>query len=56
MQYVAKTGRALQKWFGEHYRRMKKPKLIDTFLYQHFKLTTGHSPEYVLMQAVEKLT
>ena len=55
MQYVGQTGRALEKRFGEHYRRMKKPKLIDTFLYQHFKLT-GHSPNYVLVQPVEKLT
>ena len=55
MQYVERTGRALQKRFGEHYRRMKKPKLIDTFLCQHFKLT-GHSPNDVLVQPVEKLT
>ena len=41
--------------FGEHYRRMKKPKPIDTFLYQHFK-RTGHSPNDVLVQQVEKLT
>ena len=34
---------------------MKKPKPIDTFLYQHFKLT-GHSPNDVLVQPVEKLT
>ena len=39
MQYVGQTCRALQKRFGEHYRRMKKLKPIDTFLYQHFKLT-----------------
>ena len=44
-----------KKRFGEHYRRMKKPKPIDTFLYQHFKLT-GHSPNDVLVQPVEKLT
>ena len=49
MQYV------VQKRLGEHYRRMKKPKPIDTFLYQHFKLT-GHSPNDVLVQPVEKLT
>ena len=55
MHYVRQTGRALQKRFGEHNRRMKKPKLIDTFLYQHFKLT-GHSPNDVLVQQVEKLT
>ena len=46
MQYVGQTCRAQQKRFGEHYRRMKKPKPIDTFLYQHFKLT-GHSPNDV---------
>ena len=34
---------------------MKKPKLIDTFLYQHFKLT-GQLPNDVLVQPVEKLT
>ena len=55
MQYVGQTCRALQKRFGEHYRRMKKPKPIDTFLYQHLKLT-GHSPNDVLVQPVEKLT
>ena len=47
MQYFGQTCRALQKRFGEHYRRMKKPKPIDTFLYQHFK-RTGHSPNDVL--------
>ena len=55
MQYVVQTCRALQKRFGEHYRRMKKPKSIDTFLYQHFK-RTGHSPNDVLVQPVEKFT
>ena len=40
--------------FGEHYRKIKKPKTIDTFLYQHFK-RTGHSPDNVLVQPVEKL-
>ena len=34
---------------------MKKPKPIDTFLYQHFK-RTGRSPNDVLVQPVEKLT
>ena len=34
--------------------KLKKPKKIDTFLYQHFK-RTGHSPDYVLVQPVEKL-
>ena len=46
MQYVGQTCHALQKRFDEHYRRMKKPKPIDTFLYQHFELT-GHSPNDV---------
>ena len=55
MQYVGQTCRAQRKRFGEHYRRMKKPKPTDTFLYQHFKLT-GHSPNDVLAQPVEKLT
>ena len=34
---------------------MKKPKPIDTFLYQHFK-RTGQSPNNVLVQPVAKLT
>ena len=34
--------------------KSKKPKKIDTFLYQHFK-RTGHSPDNVLVQPVEKL-
>ena len=50
MQYVGQTCRALQNDC-----RMKKPKPIDTFLYQHFKLT-GHSPNDVLVQPVKKLT
>ena len=40
--------------FGEHYRKIKKPKKIYTFLYQHFK-RTGHSLDNVLVQPVEKL-
>ena len=55
MRYVERTCRALQKRFCEHYRRMKKPKPINTFLYQHFK-RTGHSSNDVLAQPVEKLT
>ena len=55
MQYVGQTGRALQNRFSKHYHIMKKPKLIDTFLYQHFKLS-GHSPNDVLVQPVEILT
>lgn len=55
MQYVGQTGRSLKKRFSEHYRRMKKPKQFDTFLYQHFK-RTGHSPNDISVQPVEKLT
>ena len=40
--------------FGEHYRKIKKPKRIDTFLCQHYK-RTSHSPDNVLVQSVEKL-
>ena len=31
MQYVGQTGRALKKRFGEHYRRMNKPKKLTIF-------------------------
>ena len=34
--------------------KLKKPKKIDTFLYQHFK-RTGHSPDNVFVQPVEKM-
>ena len=54
MQYVGQTCRKLKKRFSEHYHKIKKPKKIDTFLYQHFK-RIGHSPDKVLMQPVEKL-
>ena len=40
---------------GEHYRRIRKPKNNDTFLYQHFK-RTGHSPNNVIVQPVEKIS
>ena len=53
MQYVGQTCRKLNNRFGEHYRKIKNPKKIDTFLYQHFK-RTGHSPDNVLVQPVEK--
>ena len=52
--HVGQTCRKLKNRFGEHYRKIKKPKTIDTFLYQHFKCT-GHSPDNVLVQPVEKL-
>ena len=55
MQYVGQTCRTLQKRFGKHYRRIRKPKNNDTFLYQHFK-RTGHSPNDVIVQPVEKIS
>ena len=54
MQYVGQTCRKLKNRFGEHYHKIKKPKKIDTFLYQHFKRTC-HSPDNVLVLPVEKL-
>ena len=54
MQFVGQTCRKLKNRFGEHYRKIKKPKKIDSFLYQHFK-RTGHPPDNVLVQQVEKL-
>ena len=54
MQYLGQTCRKLKNRFGEHYSKIKKPKKIDTFLYQHFK-RIGHSPDNVLVQPVEKL-
>ena len=54
MQYVGQTCRKLKNRFGEHYHKIKTPKKIDTFLYQHFK-RTGHSPDNILVQPVEKL-
>ena len=55
MQYVGQTGRALKERFGEHYRRMNKPKQIDNFLYRHFK-GKGYTPVNILVQPVEKIT
>ena len=55
MQYVGQTCRKLKTRFGEHYRKIKKPEKIDTFLYPYFK-RTGHSPNKVLVQPVEKLS
>ena len=46
MQYVGQNCRKLKNRFGEHYRKIIKPKKIDTFLYQHFK-RTGHFPDNV---------
>ena len=54
MQYVGQTCRKLKNRFGEHYRKITKPKKIDTFLYHYFK-RTGLSPDNVLVQQVENL-
>ena len=52
MQNFGQTSHALKIRFGEHYRRIKKPKRFDNFLYRHFK-RTGHSPSKVSVQPVE---
>ncbi|MCG8117961.1 MAG: hypothetical protein N0E45_21755 [Candidatus Thiodiazotropha endolucinida] len=54
MQYVGQTTRALKTRFGEHFRKINKPKQFDTFLYQHFK-RTGHSLRCVTVQPVEQI-
>ena len=36
MQYVGQTCHKLKNRFGEHYRKIKKPKKIDTFLFSTF--------------------
>ena len=54
MQYVGRTGRSLKTRFREHFRKMKKPKKFDTFLYRHFK-NNGHSPSKIVIQPVEKI-
>ena len=53
MQYVGQTGRSLKNRFREHFRKMKKPKKFDTFLYRHFK-SNGHSPSKIVIQPVKK--
>ena len=56
MQYVGQICRTkLKARFSENYLKIKKPKKIDTFLYQHFK-RNGHSPNNVLVQPVENIT
>ena len=56
MQYVGQTSHTLKTRFGEHYRRMKKPsKQFDIFLNQHFNCT-GHSPNDISVQPVDKIT
>ena len=44
----------LRLGFREHFRKMKKTKKIDTFLYRHFK-SNGHSPSKIVIQLVEKI-
>ena len=53
MQYVGQTGQSLKTRFCEHFRKMKKPKKIVTFLYRHFKSNYGHSPSKIVIQLVE---
>ena len=55
MQYVGQTCRFLKTRFSEHYRRIKKPRKIDNFLYRHFK-QTNHCTSSVSIQHVEKIT
>ena len=55
MQYLGQTCCKLKTIFGEHYCKIKKPEKIVAFLYQHFKCT-GHSPDNILVQPVEKLS
>ena len=45
---------SLKTRFREHFRKMKKPKKFDTFLYRHFK-NNGHSPSKIVIQPVEKI-
>ena len=40
--------------FREHFRKMKKPKIFDTFLYRHFK-NNGRSPSKIVIQPLEKI-
>ena len=54
MKYAGQTCCKLKTKFGVRYRKIKKPKKIDTFLYQHFKCTV-HSNN-VLMKPMEKLS
>ena len=54
MQYVGQNGRSLKTRFREHFRTMKRPKKIDTFLNRHFK-SNGHSPSEIVIQPVEKI-
>ena len=53
MQYVGQTGRSVKTMFCMHFRKMKKPKNFDAFLYHHFK-NNGHSPSKIVIQPFEK--
>ena len=55
MQYVGQTCRFLKTRISENYRRTKKPRKIDNFLYRHFK-KTNHSTSSISIQPVEKIT
>ena len=54
MQYVGQTGRSLKTSFSEHFRKMKKPKKIDIFIYRDFK-SNGHSPSKIVIQPLKKI-
>ena len=54
MEYFRPTSRTLKSLFGEHYRKMKKPKRFDNFPYRYLK-RTGHSPTTVSFQPAEKI-
>ena len=50
MQYVGQSKRSLKTMFCEHFRKMKNPKKIDTFLYKHFR-RAGHAVEKIIYKA-----
>ena len=54
MQYIGQTSHTPKNVLAST-MCMKKPKQFDTFLYQHFK-RTGHSPNDISVQPVEKIT
>ena len=55
MQYVGQTCGFLKTRFSKNYRRIKKPRKIDNFLYRLFK-QTNHSTSSISIQPVEKIT
>ena len=54
MQYVGQTCRFIKTRFSEHYRRTKKHRKIDNFLYRYFK-QTNRSTSSISIQPVEKI-